>query len=242
MQIAIDRGNTQTKVSTQQDGKLTDFRVISDDGLDKELADYIHQHQPKQCIISDVRSEEASQNLLQIIGLPCIVMSHNLHLPFSISYQTPETLGHDRLANAAGAIRRYGDPEILVIDCGTCITYTFVERLVLRGGSIAPGIHMRFQALHEHTGRLPIVEFVESWQPTFMGSTTQESIHTGVVQGILAETDGMIELYRSQFPQIIVIVTGGDASFFEKHLKSSIFAAPQLTQEGLHEILRLNCA
>ena len=242
MQIAIDRGNTQTKVSIQQDGKLTDFRVISDDGLEKELGDYIRQHHPTQCIISDVRSKEDSQKLLQLISLPCVVMSHQLHLPFSISYQTPETLGHDRLANAAGAILRFGDPEILVIDCGTCITYTFVERLVLRGGSISPGIGMRFKVLHEHTGRLPHVEFVESWQPKLMGSTTEESIHTGVAQGILAETDGMIELYRAQFPQIIVIVTGGDASFFEKHLKSSIFAAPQLTQEGLHEILRFNCA
>jgi len=112
----------------------------------------------------------------------------------------------------------------------------------LQGGSITPGIHMRLNALHTYTGALPLIPLRKDWTTDVVGKNTQGSIESGVLQGILHETEGMVAHYRELFPQLIVIITGGDTSFFEKHLKSSIFAAPYLTHEGLHEILRYHCA
>ena len=242
MQLAIDRGNTQTKLSLCRDGEIHHFTVIEDDDLQFALPSFIGKHNPTRAIISDVRSSEETQNLTALLQVPLTVLESTMPLPFEIRYETPATLGRDRIANAAGAIKRFGKGNLLVIDCGSCITYTLVADGALLGGSIAPGIHMRFNALHTYTGALPLIPLRKDWTNDVVGKNTQGSIESGVLQGILHETEGMVAHYRELFPQLIVIITGGDTSFFEKHLKSSIFAAPYLTHEGLHEILRYHCA
>jgi len=238
MQLAIDRGNTQTKLSLFNGSELLHFTVIEDDTLTIELPTYIGQHKPTHAIVSDVRSAEESAQLLSLVNIPAVQLHAALSLPFEIRYETPLTLGPDRIANAAGAIKRFGKGNLLIIDCGSCITYTVIAQGALLGGSIAPGIRMRFRSLHDYTGALPLISPREHKLSPVLGTNTEGSIESGVIQGIMHETDGMVEHYRSLFPQLIVIITGGDASFFEKHLKSSIFAAPYLTHEGLHEILR----
>lgn len=242
MQLAIDRGNTQTKLSLCRDGELQHFTIIEDDDLLFALPSFIGKHNPTRAIISDVRSPEETQKLIALLNVPVTVLESTMRLPFEIRYETPETLGRDRMANAAGAIKRFGKGNLLVIDCGSCITYTLITDGALLGGSIAPGIHMRLNALHAYTGALPLIAMRKDWAADVVGKNTQGSIESGVIHGILHETEGMIAHYRELFPQLIVIITGGDTSFFEKHLKSSIFAAPYLTHEGLHEILRYHCA
>ncbi|MFN5621802.1 MAG: type III pantothenate kinase [Flavobacteriales bacterium] len=242
MQLAIDRGNTQTKLSLFNGSDLLHFTVIEDDELTIALPSYIRQHNPTHAIVSDVRSSEESAQLLSMVNIPAVQLHASMSLPIEIRYETPSTLGPDRIANAAGAIKRFGKGNLLVIDCGSCITYTTMAEGALLGGGIAPGIRMRFRALHDYTGALPHVHHEELNIPQLVGLNTQGSIESGVLLGVLSETERMIARYREQFPQLIVIITGGDASFFEKHLKSSIFAAPYLTHEGLHEILRHHSA
>jgi type III pantothenate kinase len=128
---------------------------------------------------------------------------------------------------------------VLVIDCGTCITYSLLHEGNFIGGSIAPGVRMRYRALHEFTGKLPLLEPVHH-VPIAAGSSTATSIQSGVELAIVLETDAMIGAYHSAFEIPDVLITGGDYSFFENSLKSLIFAVPQLTQLGLHEILRIN--
>jgi type III pantothenate kinase len=238
MQLAIDRGNTQTKLSLFSDGQLHHFTILEDNELPFALPSFIEKHNPAHAIISDVRSSQDTQQLTALLNVPVIVLESTMPLPFEIRYETPSTLGRDRIANAAGAIKRFGKGNLLVIDCGSCITYTLLAEGALLGGSIAPGIHMRLNALHAYTGALPLISLRKDWAADVVGKNTQGSIESGVLHGILHETEGMIANYRGLFPQLIVIITGGDTSFFEKHLKSSIFAAPYLTHEGLHEILR----
>jgi type III pantothenate kinase len=139
------------------------------------------------------------------------------------------------LANAAGALHLCDTPNILIIDCGTCLTVTWMQNRRLQGGSISPGLRMRYQALSQLTGQLPLIEPTKDpIEPT--GKSTEGSIRSGVQHGMLAEIKEIIEQYCSTNEPLSVIVTGGDASYFVPRLKSLIFAEPFLTLMGLHEI------
>lgn len=235
-QLAIDRGNTRTKVSVcDTQGKITEHFAAEDNLLYQELDRISAAYDITRCIFSDVRGQHFS--------LPerwnCISMSEHLTLPFFNAYSTPETVGHDRLANMAGACALFPGEDVLVIDCGTCITYSLLVKNIFRGGSISPGIQMRYSALNHYTGKLPEIEKLNSL-PNVLGDTTANSIHSGVEFAVIAETSGMINAFQQEYGPLKVILTGGDYSFFEKNLKSATFASALLTQIGLHEILRIN--
>jgi type III pantothenate kinase len=235
-QLAIDRGNTRTKVSVSDThGKITEYFAVEDNNLEQELLRISATYPINRCILSDVRGQQLSV----LAELNCITMSANLTLPFFNAYETPATAGHDRLANMAGACTLFPGEDVLVIDCGTCITYSLLLNNTFRGGSISPGIHMRYKALHHFTGKLPEIEKLATL-PKVLGDTTASSIHSGVEFAVIAETSGMIGAFQQEFGPLKVVLTGGDYSFFEKNLKSATFASALLTQIGLHEILRIN--
>jgi len=166
------------------------------------------------------------------------ILSHLTPLPIGISYETPLTLGTDRIANAVGAMKLAGS-TCLVVDCGSCLTFTLLRDGLLEGGSIAPGLHMRFQALNAFTGNLPMIS---EWDflPSMIGKNTKESLVNGVIHGIVAELDESIARWRSEIGELDVILTGGDSTFFAQLQKSRIFANPDLTLIGLNEILKFN--
>jgi type III pantothenate kinase len=179
---------------------------------------------------------EADPSFLFDFPVPVFRLNDQTPLPFINTYRSPGTLGADRVANAAGAISKYPGRNVLVIDTGTCIKMDLVKAEgAYAGGSISPGLNMRYQALHRYTGRLPLLEPEE--QATLIGTTTAESIHSGVLNGMVAEIDGLISRYESRFPDLVCLLTGGDHSLFSGKLKSRIFAAPTLTLEGLNSIL-----
>lgn len=160
-------------------------------------------------------------------------------LPFCVAYETPETLGSDRIAGVAGAYSLYPAQNCLVINAGTCLTTDFIgKNAVYEGGSISPGINMRFKALNTFTARLPLVE--EKDPVTLTGKSTSEAIKSGVVNGMLAEIKGMIDFYRLVYPDCRIIITGGDSFFFDRNLKADIFAVPELVLIGLNFILEYN--
>lgn len=168
-------------------------------------------------------------------------MSHKLPLPVILHYQMPQTLGHDRIANAAGAQFLFPGKNVLIIDSGTCLKMDFLQsgRLFM-GGTIAPGLTMRYRALHEFTAALPRLQPVENFPDS--GDDTKSCIHAGVQQGMTDEMNHAIERYRKKHPGIKVLLAGGDAPFFVNHLKNPIFAAPDLTLIGLNQILEHNAA
>jgi type III pantothenate kinase len=188
-------------------------------------------------ILSSVRETQPVLPGWTHSGGQAFILNRSLKLPFEIDYHTPETLGADRLANAAGAMR-YGS-SAMVIDCGTCLTYTILENNTLTGGAISPGLRMRFKALHTFTGNLPLIDLIESGV-RFPGKSTSESILAGVIKGAQAETDHFIRLFSSRNEDGSVILTGGDAPVLAALLKCPIFADPDHTLKGLHEILKFN--
>ncbi len=163
-----------------------------------------------------------------------------LLLPIKVLYKTPETLGNDRLANVCAAWSLYPEQNSLVIDLGTCIKYDFVSASgTYPGGSISPGLSMRYKALTRFTSQLPYFKPVDEF-PELTGQSTEGAIRSGVENGILEEVNGIIARYQELFDQTRIILTGGDHSKFADKLKSVIFAAPNLTLTGLKVILDHN--
>lgn len=167
------------------------------------------------------------------------VLNEEIKLPFKNKYATPQTLGKDRIALVAAGAKQYQNKNLLIIDAGTCITFDFKnDKNEYLGGAISPGIEMRFKALHHFTDNLPFVEF--EGEAHLIGDSTQNSILSGVVNGAVAEIDGLIERYRAENKYLTVILTGGNAQFLSKRVKNSIFANPNFLLEGLNYILESN--
>jgi type III pantothenate kinase len=162
-------------------------------------------------------------------------------VPLVKDYDTPETLGADRVAAAVGATVLFPDEELVVIDMGTCITYDYVDRREhFQGGLISPGMRMRFQAMHTFTLRLPLIEAIEV--PSLIGKSTRHAMQSGVMNGLIAEINGIVDAYRSQSPNCRVVLCGGDVPFFESLLKPPIFVVSELVLIGLNRILQYNVA
>ena len=192
---------------------------------------------PQKALISSVTGprKEADQ-FLKRAQIPFTYLKADTKLPIQNKYETPETLGKDRIANAVAAAFIFPKKPVVVIDAGTCIKFDFVTRQEeYFGGSISPGIDMRFRALHEFTARLPLLERSETVY--LIGKNTQEAMVSGVINGALAEVKGVLEQYQMTHKDLEVIITGGDYALLQRTLKTSVLPEPWLTLKGLNEIL-----
>jgi len=168
-----------------------------------------------------------------------IELDHHTKLPIDNLYQTPETLGKDRIAAAVGANELFPDQNLLVIDAGSAITYDLItENNVFLGGNISPGLEMRFKALNHFTGKLPLVSYSDEFQA--IGRNTKEAIIAGVQNGLIFEIAQTIEYFNRNYHNLQIIMTGGDSNFFERKLNCSIFVHFNITLIGLNRILEYN--
>lgn len=238
--LIIDAGNTLMKTALYEGGLMQDFFSTPYSDLE-QLRKSLHNFpELNACIISSV-TEDPSK-LLDALSIRCksIILDNSIKLPFSNQYLSPETLGNDRIAGITAAWKLFPFQDVLVIDAGTAITYDIItaEGKYL-GGAISPGLNMRYKALHTFTGRLPLLE--QTGQPVpLIGNSTITCIHSGVVNGIQQEIDGIIQRYRIEFPDLNIIFTGGDHKYFDKQLKIKTFAAPNLVLDGLNTLLNYN--
>ncbi|HJN54743.1 MAG TPA: type III pantothenate kinase, partial [Flavobacteriaceae bacterium] len=192
-----------------------------------------------RAIISNVSTSD-NQEIKKNLSLEDIYfLSENLKLPFNNLYKSKETLGSDRIALASAVIKNYPNSNVLVIDAGTCITMDFIDKNGnYHGGSISPGIDMRYSSLSNYTSNLPKLE--KTYPSNIIGSSTEESIHSGIVNGVVFEIRESISEYQRKYKDIKVILAGGDSVFLSKPLKISIFANQNFLLEGLNFILNLN--
>ena len=238
MNLIIDQGNTYCKLAFFNNDELVQFLKINNKRT-STLASEIDQHAIEKAIVSSVSDDYDIVNILRSLDIDYISMNNQCKLPIDINYDTPETLGLDRVAAAAGAHHRSPRQTCLIIDIGTAVTYDICTISgAFIGGNIAPGLDMRLQALHTFTKRLPLVE--RAWSSNHWAKSTQEALRNGAQEGIIAEIEFYINKARQEFEQISVFLTGGDAIFFEKKIKNDIFVAPNLVLEGLLEILKIN--
>lgn len=246
MHLIIDIGNSRSKVALFNNDQLLSLKVFDElkiellNSLFEEFATtYAENGSVRSSILSSVRQDNEAIKLLLKQKSNFVELNASVPLPIKILYKTPETLGNDRIALAVGATIYFPSSNVLVIDAGTCITYDFVSaKKEYYGGGISPGIMMRYKALHTFTDKLPLVNNLN--QADLIGQSTQMSIQSGVMNGVLAEVDGIIDKYKFVFPDLKTIVTGGDTYYFDKNLKNNIFANSNLVLEGLNRILNYN--
>ena len=240
MNLIVDVGNTLVKFAIFKDGDL-----IYNNSF--ELSEFKKQYKSlkqdfpslKKAIISSVG--RLSKKQIEIIksDLKVIELSSKTNLPFKNLYETPETLGVDRIALVSASVQKYPNKNVLIIDAGTCITYDFItsENHYL-GGAISPGIRLRYKSLNNLTANLPLLK---TEQPkSIIGNTTKTSIHSGVINGVINEIDGIINQYHENYSDLTVILTGGDTKFLSNQLKNTIFANSNFLLEGLNFILEYN--
>ena len=240
MNLIIDIGNTSTKLAVFQRDKVLIAKTVEGFSLVIEVENLLKQFtEIKRGFVSSVGflSEDELKTLEK--RLPMTILNSTLKLPFKVHYKTPNSLGADRLALMAAAATQYSGKNVLVIDAGSCITYDFIDsKKNYLGGAIAPGIQMRYKSLGDFTSSLPTLQKIVP--KNSIGNSTHDSIHSGVINGVLYEIEGTVNEYQNKYPDLTVILTGGDADFLCKQLKISIFANSDFLLEGLNFLLEYN--
>ncbi|HNW88569.1 MAG TPA: type III pantothenate kinase [Bacteroidales bacterium] len=237
MKLAIDLGNTFQKAAVFSGDSLE--YIETSDNLINSIEKIFIKYPVTSAIISSVVPEFDKLSDLVAAKCPLLILDTNTPVPVKNAYLTPETLGKDRLASVVAAANMFPGTNLLVIDAGSCIKYDFIDSSsVYHGGAISPGLNMRLKALHTFTGKLPLIELSEFAPLT--GCNTQQSILSGVVNGTVAEINGIVEQYRGKYPDLNVVLSGGDAEYLVNKLKSKIFAVSNIVLLGLKIILDYN--
>ena len=234
MKIAVvDIGNTRQKAALYEAGEVLD--EISSEVIPlSHFKSWKQKYNVRYLMYSSV-AEDNAEYLNTLGSLFELHSLREMSLPFSMAYQTPESLGSDRLACMVAASALYPHQTVLVVQCGSCLTFDLLHGDVYQGGSIAPGLQMRFRALSDYTARLPLCSL--DGNVPMVGTSTQGCIQAGVWHGFVSECATMIEKYRSHYEEENVILTGGDAAMLKDNLKNSIFAHPNLVMYGLYVIM-----
>lgn len=238
MNLILDIGNTLSKVTIVENQNIVYHQSYSNLGLN-DIEEISKTYSVTNAIVSIVG--KISHEILRFLenNFKTLVLNKKTKLPIKNHYITQETLGYDRIAVAVAANFLYPQKDVLVIDAGTAITYELVTANgEYKGGAISPGISLRFKALNDHTAKLPYLEKSEKFP--VVGLSTTDCIYSGVLNGVISEVDGYIDLVKTSFPEIYVLLTGGDSNFFANKLKNSIFVNQNLMIIGLNRILEFN--
>jgi type III pantothenate kinase len=238
MNLVIDAGNTLIKTAIYNYDKLVVLGIHVGWSVEA-IESFIDKHPGiEACLICSTREiPDWLPGVIMGKNIPYQELTHLLKLPITIGYETPETLGKDRIAAAAGAAALFPGENVLAIDAGTALTIDFIsDKGLFAGGNISPGLRMRFTSLNQQTFSLPDVELSE--EVPLLGKNTREAILAGVVNGLTHEIDNSINALKNKYNDLQVIITGGDARYLSARLKNTIFVEENLVLSGLNAILR----
>ena len=236
--LCFDFGNTRLKCAVFEDKQLKEVRTLPNDGT-PIIEALIEKYCPEKSLLSSVI--EHNPEIEKILSEKTLFhkLDHHSKIPILTPVSKPETIGADRLAMVVAAVELFPGKNNLVIGLGTAITYNFInKKKEFVGGGISPGLEMRFKSLHTFTAKLPLIE--KNWNFPLIGYDTRTNILSGVILGMCKEIDGMIDLYAEKYGNLNVLITGGDAAYFGRHLKNEIFADLNLIFKGLNVISELN--
>jgi type III pantothenate kinase len=238
MNLIFDIGNSSTKLALfDKKKKIISLRTrhFSCEKLEKTIANY----DIDKVIVSSVRDTPEFIIDLATHGIPYVhVLSHKSRLPFKIEYETPETLGPDRIAAVAGAFSLFPGKKVLIIDAGSAVTYDFLSGKTYKGGNISPGLSMRFRALHRFTRKLPLAATAEKFSSP--GRNTIEAITAGVINGLIYEINEYIRTFVKRHVDLKVILTGGDSGYLKDRISYRVTYLPDIVIDGLNFILEYN--
>lgn len=245
--LLVDMGNTNIKMALFENDFLLQKNSISLDNFKKKLSEILKKYTIKSALICSVLdSEKTKENLifLEKFIRKVVIFSDKTKLPFKNLYKSKKTLGLDRLALVNAAANFYPQKNVLIIDSGTCITYDIKnKKQEYLGGAISLGLQMRYNAIHNQTAQLPQLFLDKNnseKQCNFTANNTKDCIKTGVMAGFIFEIQEMIKVYKKQYADLKIILTGGDADYLANHLKIPIFARSNFLLEGLLQVLLHN--
>jgi type III pantothenate kinase len=236
--LCFDFGNTRLKAAIFLDNSMSETIYLENDSIET-IEKIIEKYNPTKTILSSViKHNEAIENVLATE-----TSFHKLSVATKINFTTPvgkpDTIGADRLALCAAAVHFYPAKNNLIIGLGSCITYNFInQQHAFLGGGISPGMNMRFKSMHDYTALLPLEK--ETWNFPLIGYDTKTNLQSGVLMGMAAEIEGIVERYGNKFDNFNVVLTGGNASYFAGQLKSRIFADHNFLFKGLYALSELN--
>jgi len=233
--LVLDFGNTTLKALIFRDGRLFEQGILEAPTSEEILA-FSGSKPIKAAILGSVvrHSENLTAELAPFF--PLLILGPTTQIPIGNKYESQETLGYDRIAAAVEAGQLFPDSPVLAIVAGTCITYNIVDRKSnFLGGAISPGLQMRVRAMHKETEKLPLIDL--KGKHPFIGNNTETSLRSGVMNGTVAEIEGMVYHYLKLHPGLQTVIGGGDSTILAEALKNGIFARPNLVAEGLYRIL-----
>lgn len=229
MTLTLDIGNTMVKWALFDGDRLTDC------GRQATLEGVPRAERAMVCA-----SGSADLRALAAVADEVHLLTAETPLPIAVDYETPQTLGPDRLAAACGARRLGGGRACVVVDAGTCITIDYIDAAgVYHGGAILPGMEMKFRALHTFTAKLPLLCDVAGDEAPLTGRSTRASMAAGVLSATRFAVEGFVARYRAEVPDCAVLLTGGDAERLWGEGRLAVADCriePQLVMVGLNEI------
>lgn len=236
--LCFDFGNTRLKCAVFS-GKEFLKEIVLENDDEKTIENLIEIYKPEKSILSSVINHNpAIENILKH-STHFHKLDHQSKFPITTPVGKPDTIGADRLALVVAAVSLFPGKNNLVIGLGSAITYNFINKHnEFLGGGISPGMEMRFKSLHEFTAKLPLIK--ADWNFPLVGYDTRTNILSGVIIGMAKEIDGTIDAYIEKYHNFNVLLSGGDAVYFTRHLKKKIFADPLLIFKGLYAISEYN--
>ncbi len=236
--LCFDFGNTRLKCAFFKNGNLSEVAYL-EQGNAEEVSQLIERFNPDQSILSSVINHDPEMEEVLRKKTRFHLLNHLSKLPITTPVGKPETIGADRLALCSAAVSIFPHQHNLAIGLGSCITYNFINKEhSFMGGSISPGLEMRFKAMNSYTAKLPLVK--ANWNVPLIGYDTVTNLQSGVILGMAKEIDGIIEAYANRYSNFNVLLTGGDSVHLASHLKNKIFADPELIFKGLYAICDVN--
>lgn len=242
MQLIIDLGNTRLKFSIFHKNELQNNFSIEPQKLEEFLTSLSEFHFSSAIISSVIEIPKLLLTWLNKREIEVLVLGPTIKLPFNNTYKTPQTLGNDRIANAAAATFLYPNQNVMVADFGTCLKLDYVSsKNKYLGGTISPGIRLRSESMHEKTAQLPLLQTNEVLKfAKSIGKSTHEAMAGGVYWGMIHEVMGAFQAFQAQYSPAILVLTGGDLVGLAFPEKKFIFAHPNFTRIGLNTILLYN--
>ena len=226
--LLIEIGNTALKASWSERMTLgKTFRYQGEKFMDFILSITAREKPAVMVVCSVYAISEQDEEILKGECGTLLLLDRN-HRDFLLKNGLPSYLSYDRAASVAAARYLFRGRGCTIVDFGTTLSIDFVSPDgTYAGGNTSLGFRTRFKALQRYSKALPLVDIPEN--PDTIGQSEVSSIESGVVSGILFEIEGYLNLQ----PENIVVFTGGDANYFAKRMKSSIFAICNLVLMGL---------
>jgi type III pantothenate kinase len=236
--LCFDFGNTRMKCAVFTGGSFQEERVLENDN-EETIRALLEQYHPERSILSSVIAHNPVIETILEKATRFHRLDHHSKVPITTPVGKPDTIGADRLALVVAAVDLFPGRNNLVIGLGSAITYNYVNKYrEFIGGGISPGMEMRFKSLQTFTARLPLVK--ADWNFPLAGYDTRTNILSGVILGMAKEIDGIIGAYEEKYANFNVLLSGGDAAYFIRHLKREIFVDPYLIYKGLYAISEFN--